>query len=63
MRSEVAKQYPSVSMVEHNPWGPRSRMEWFMDHWIPKDTGGYFLESGRLRYALIRDNRPQESRA
>jgi hypothetical protein len=26
-------------MVEHNPWGPKSRMDWFMNHWIPKDTG------------------------
>jgi hypothetical protein len=39
LKSEVAKKYPSVAMVEHNPWGPRSRMDWFMDHWIPKDTG------------------------
>jgi hypothetical protein len=33
------KKYPSVAMVEHNPWGPKSRMDWFMNHWIPKDTG------------------------
>jgi len=39
LQSEVAKKYPSVAMVEHNPWGPRSRMDWFMNHWIPKDTG------------------------
>lgn len=38
-RSHIAKGYPSVSMVEHNPWGPRSRMDWFMDHWIPQGTG------------------------
>lgn len=39
LKSEVAKKYPSVAMVEHNPWGPKSRMDWFMDHWIPKGTG------------------------
>lgn len=63
MRSEVAKQYPSVSMVEHNPWGPRSRMDWFMDHWIPKGTGWYFPEFGVSKHALMRDNRPEEVRA
>lgn len=38
-RSAVAKLYPSVALVENNPWGPRGRMDWFMNYWIPDRPG------------------------
>ena len=40
LKSEVAAKYPSIALVENNPWGPKSRMDWFMDYWIPKDKPG-----------------------
>ncbi|KAK5110938.1 hypothetical protein LTR62_005476 [Meristemomyces frigidus] len=39
LRSEVASRYPSISLVENNPWGPRGRMSWFMDYWVPEQLG------------------------
>lgn len=41
LRSEVAKKYPSVELYADNPWGPRSRMTWFMDHWIGTGIGKF----------------------
>ncbi|KAF7190095.1 Arylesterase [Pseudocercospora fuligena] len=34
-KSEVAAKYPSVALSESFPWGPRSRVDWFMSYWIP----------------------------
>ena len=45
LRSEVAKKYPSVSMIEHSPWSPRSREEWFMNYWIPEGKCPYINDS------------------
>lgn len=39
LRTKVASKYPSVGLVENSPWGPRSRMTWFMNYWIPKCDG------------------------
>lgn len=39
LKSEVAAKYPSVTLFADNPWGPRSRMTWFMDYWIGTDKG------------------------
>jgi acetyl esterase/lipase len=38
-QSAIAQLYPSIALVEKNPWGPRSRMNWFMDYWIPDQPG------------------------
>lgn len=40
LKSKVAARYPSLALVENNPWGPKSRMDWFMDYWIPKEKSG-----------------------
>ncbi|KAJ9624378.1 hypothetical protein H2204_010831 [Knufia peltigerae] len=39
LKSEVATEYPSVELFAHNPWGPRGRMDWFMDYWVPDIDG------------------------
>ena len=36
MRSEIANWYPSVEKMGFNPCSPKSRMDWFMDYWMPK---------------------------
>lgn len=46
-RAEVAAKYPSIALVESNPWGPRGRMDWFMNYWIPQDS--------RVRAAAVED--------
>lgn len=38
-KSEIAKLYPSVALMENNPWAPRGRMDWFMRYWIPDRPG------------------------
>lgn len=40
LRSQVLAGYPSVSLFANAPWGPRSRMKWFMDYWIGTSRGG-----------------------
>ncbi|SPN99282.1 related to esterase/lipase [Cephalotrichum gorgonifer] len=34
LKSDVTARYPSVTLFADNPWSPRGRMKWFMDHWI-----------------------------
>lgn len=46
LKSEVAIKYPSVELFENNPWGPRGRMDWFMDYWVPNTDGTYECRLG-----------------
>jgi hypothetical protein len=38
-RSQSLEMYPSITEFTAMPWGPASRMHWFMDYWIGLDQG------------------------
>jgi hypothetical protein len=58
-RSQSLEMYPSITEFAAMPWGPASRMHWFMDYWIGLDQG----EPGRTqrRYQCIYAKRYKHS--
>ena len=39
LRSETQKLYPSAAEFAQAPWGPSSRLTWFLNNWVGTDQG------------------------
>jgi acetyl esterase/lipase len=54
-RSQSLEMYPSITEFAAMPWGPSSRMHWFMDHWIGLDQGQSELTKAACRCTIAKE--------
>lgn len=52
LRSETKKLYPSVTEFAQAPWGPSSRLTWFLNNWVGTEQGT-LQTRGRCTWAFF----------